>query len=83
MHACGHDVHMACLLGAVKILYSLKNEFEGSTKLIFQPSEEKFPGGAIGMINEGVLENPKVDMMNPLLRIIEFQIWKKLIFSFL
>jgi len=63
MHACGHDMHMACLLGAAKILISLKDEFEGSLKIIFQPSEEKFPGGAIGMINEGVLENPKVDMM--------------------
>jgi amidohydrolase len=63
MHACGHDVHMACLLGTAKILSSLKNEFEGSIKLIFQPSEEKFPGGAIGMINEGVLDNPKVDMV--------------------
>jgi amidohydrolase len=58
MHACGHDVHMACLLGASKILNTMKSSFEGSIRLIFQPSEEKFPGGALAMINEGVLENP-------------------------
>lgn len=59
MHACGHDVHMTCLLGAAAILNELKDEFEGTIKLIFQPSEEKFPGGASMMIAEGVLENPK------------------------
>lgn len=59
MHACGHDVHSASLLGAAKILNELKNEFEGTIKLIFQPGEEKLPGGASLMIKEGVLENPK------------------------
>ena len=58
MHACGHDVHTSCLLGAAQILFSLRNEFEGTIKLIFQPGEEKLPGGASMMINEGVLKNP-------------------------
>ena len=58
MHACGHDVHSASLLGAAKILNELKNEFEGTIKLFFQPGEEKLPGGASLMIKEGVLENP-------------------------
>jgi amidohydrolase len=58
MHACGHDVHSASLLGAAKILNELKDEFEGTIKLIFQPGEEKLPGGASLMIKEGVLENP-------------------------
>lgn len=58
MHACGHDVHTACLLGVAIILNSLKNEFEGTVKLIFQPAEEVLPGGASLMIEAGVLENP-------------------------
>ncbi len=59
MHACGHDVHTSCLLGAAKILHDLRDELEGTIKLIFQPGEEKHPGGASIMIKEGVLENPK------------------------
>lgn len=58
MHACGHDVHTACLLGAAKILHELRDEWEGTVKLIFQPGEEKNPGGASLLIKEGVLENP-------------------------
>jgi amidohydrolase len=59
MHACGHDAHTASLLGAARILNDIKNEFEGTIKLIFQPAEEKTPGGASIMIAEGVLENPR------------------------
>ena len=58
MHACGHDVHTASLIGTAKILDALKDEFEGTIKLIFQPAEEKAPGGALSMIKEGILKNP-------------------------
>ncbi|MCK5467010.1 MAG: amidohydrolase [Cyclobacteriaceae bacterium] len=59
MHACGHDVHTSSLLGTASILNQLKDQFEGTVKLIFQPAEEKAPGGASMMIKEGILQNPK------------------------
>ncbi len=58
MHACGHDVHTSSLLGTANILYNLRDHFEGTVKLIFQPGEEKAPGGASLMIKDGVLKNP-------------------------
>lgn len=61
MHACGHDVHTAALLGVANVMNDLRNEWEGTLKLIFQPGEEMHPGGGSMMIAEGVLENPKVN----------------------
>jgi len=58
MHACGHDVHTSSLLGTAKILQGIKDQFEGTIKLIFQPGEEKNPGGASLMIKAGALKNP-------------------------
>ncbi|QOR34092.1 amidohydrolase [Clostridium sp. 'deep sea'] len=62
MHACGHDGHTAILMGVAKLLTECKHKIKGNVKFIFQPAEEG-PGGALPMINEGVLQNPKVDMM--------------------
>lgn len=58
MHACGHDVHTSSLLGTARILHELRDQFAGTVKLVFQPAEEKAPGGASLMIKDGVLENP-------------------------
>jgi amidohydrolase len=65
MHACGHDNHMAILLGAATALARMKDRLPGTVKVIFQPAEEGLPPGEVGgaeqMVKEGVLENPKVD----------------------
>jgi amidohydrolase len=63
MHACGHDAHAASLLTAGRILHGLGSELPGTVKLVFQPAEERAPGGATAMIADGVLENPLVDSM--------------------
>ncbi|MGB3307654.1 MAG: amidohydrolase [Thermomicrobiales bacterium] len=63
MHACGHDAHTAMLLGLTRVLLDRRSEFAGTVKVLFQPAEEIDPGGAIGMIEQGVLENPHVDIV--------------------
>ncbi len=63
MHACGHDVHTSSLLGTAKILSRMREDFEGTVKLVFQPAEEKAPGGASIMIAEGALQNPAPSKM--------------------
>lgn len=63
MHACGHDAHMAMLVGAAKILSELRAEINGTVKFLFQPSEEKNPGGAPSMIKDGALTDPDVDVI--------------------
>jgi amidohydrolase len=63
MHACGHDLHMSALLGASRILHALRNEFDGKILLIFQPAEEKLPGGANLMLHEGVFAEGLPDLI--------------------
>lgn len=63
MHACGHDVHTASMLGVTRILNRLKDQFEGTFKILFQPGEEQTPGGASLMIKEGALENPTPEVI--------------------
>lgn len=63
MHACGHDVHTAALITTARILHENKSKWQGTVKCIFQPAEEKFPGGASILIKEGVLENPRPDLI--------------------
>lgn len=63
MHACGHDVHMSSVLGTCKILNELKNQFEGTIKIVFQPGEEVLPGGASLMLKENALKNPDAELI--------------------
>lgn len=59
MHACGHDVHVSCLLGSARIINEIRNEFDGTVLLVFQPGEELIPGGAKRMLDEGALQHPR------------------------
>lgn len=76
MHACGHDVHTSILLGAAEILFEKRNELPHPIKLIFQPGEEKNPGGASILIQEGVLKNPNVSKMFALHVLPEMEVGK-------
>lgn len=63
MHACGHDVHTSSMFGVCKILNELKDQFEGTFKIVFQPGEEVVPGGASLMLKEGALKNPDAELI--------------------
>ncbi|WMN11054.1 amidohydrolase [Marivirga salinae] len=80
MHACGHDVHVAILMGVAEILTGMKNELKGTVKFIFQPAEEGAPkgeeGGAELMVKEGALDNPKVDVIFGLHIIAQVEVGK-------
>ena len=76
MHACGHDVHTSILIGTAEILYEIRNELTHPIKLIFQPGEEKNPGGASILIAEGVLTNPSISKMYALHVFPEMEVGK-------